>query len=1282
MSILSLSKVTGLVVGCVLICACSSHPPSSGGGDTTSSTGGRGGSGGAETPSTEPDNDAGVAGQIGIDITGPAASCKTVCNPGQCGPVSDGCGKLIECGGCTAPEICGGAGIPSQCGSALSTCIPRTCEALGATCGLQSDGCGGLVNCWSAAAKASGVTPACEVAGALCVEGTCKSTAPICTRLTCLDYAGAPDLCGPVSDGCGGTLDCGLTCSVDKVCGAVESGKCGTVVCTPMSCDAGLAAKPPGYCGVVPDGCGGVIKDCGGGCAVLGESCGGGGVPDVCGTGAPICVPLTVAVCGNACGKISDGCGGVLQCTTCQLPAICGGGGVPGVCGTISCNPLTCASQGATCGSIADGCGTTVSCGTCTLPESCGGGGIPNRCGVATCIPKTQAAVCVPGRCGLQSDGCTGTVDCGGCTLPNTCGGGGTPSVCGSPTCTKRTCASAGANCGPISDGCNGIIASCGTCTGSDICGAVYPSVCGAGLDPSCTGLCSRVDRTCSPGAETRLTGKVYAPNGTSPLYNAVVYVPNAALPPIATGPTCDRCADEDLGSPISAAITGPDGAFVLRNVPAGVSFPLVVKIGKWRRVVTVPAVPRCTNVALTVEQTRLPKNMRDATPENVAFVNIPHIATVSGSIDAIECVLRKMGVDDTEFTHPTGGGRIHIYYGNGGYMGTSTASVQGQRADLFTLTSGVAKLYDYDIAVFDCEASLNNYPAYDAILHDWANAGGRIYASHLGFGYIYDNGDYANAAVWGTDYGETLTTGIIDTSHTKGQAFNSWLGNVGAWHPTYGDGYISITDPRYKVTSVNPGTERLIYTDNSVSIGGTKLSTYSSAQQFSFNTPLGADADHVCGRVLFSAFHVTSASPNGQLFPSYCTVAELTAQEKVLMFALLDLSACVTVGGSPTTPTCTPLTCAQQSASCGQVADGCGGLLSCGSCLAPLTCGGGGVPNQCGNSCVRTTCGAQGANCGIISDGCGGTLQCGDCTLPAVCGGGGTANVCGTPACTPRSCSDLGATCGAISDGCGGTINCGTCTPPATCGGGGSPNTCGIGTCTPVTCGTAKCGFVGDGCGGTVACGTCLASQTCVNGVCTGGTCAARSCQAAGATCGFVGDGCGGVVSCGTCVAPLVCGGGGIPSQCGGTCTARTCAAANAACGAIGDGCGGVKECGVCPPGQSCGGGGVPNQCAPGTCVPGTCAAVGAECGSIGDGCGAVLDCGVCVSPETCGGAGVPNKCGTGGCLPLTCAQQDANCGPVADGCGGLLDCGPCPSGQTCGGDGIPSKCGGSISI
>ena len=46
----------------------------------------------------------------------------------------------------------------------------------------------------------------------------------------------------------------------------------------------------------------------------------------------------------------------------------------------------------------------------------------------------------------------------------------------------------------------------------------------------------------------------------------------------------------------------------------------------------------------------------------------------------------------------------------------------------------------------------------------------------------------------------------------------------------------------------------------------------------------------------------------------------------------------------------CVPQTCAGAGATCGSIPNGCGGVLNCGSCTAPETCGGGGTPNKCGS--------------------------------------------------------------------------------------------------------------------------------------------------------------------------------------------------------------------------------------------------------------------------------------------------------------------------------------------
>src|SRR5689334_13105638 len=70
--------------------------------------------------------------------------------------------------------------------------------------------------------------------------------------------------------------------------------------------------------------------DCGG--CPDGQSCGGGGMPNVCGMGAT-CAPKTCADLAAECGLAGDGCGGMLDCGTCSVGDTCGGNGIPGVCG-------------------------------------------------------------------------------------------------------------------------------------------------------------------------------------------------------------------------------------------------------------------------------------------------------------------------------------------------------------------------------------------------------------------------------------------------------------------------------------------------------------------------------------------------------------------------------------------------------------------------------------------------------------------------------------------------------------------------------------------------------------------------------------------------------------------------------------------------------------------------------------------------------------------------------------------------------------------------------------
>jgi hypothetical protein len=369
----------------------------------------------------------------------------------------------------------------------------------------------------------------------------------------------------------------------------------------------------------------------------------------------------------------------------------------------------------------------------------------------------------------------------------------------------------------------------------------------------------------------THLSGTVVAPNGRDPVYNAVVFIPSTPLEPIKSGATCERC-DVVSGNPIAAAVSGPDGHFEL-EVPPGDGLTIAVQIGKWRRAVPLPKLERCKHNHADRQITRLPRSHREG--------DIPLHAVSTGNCDRLECVLRKMGIDDSEFTVPSAGGRIHLYRANGGTLPNMPS------AD--ALTEAPRNLKKYDLVLFDCTGSQDDKMAFakQAVV-DYAAAGGRVYASHFSYVWLYDTPPFSGTGDWslGSNHAETdRIVAKIDTSSAAGAAFARWMTASGAL--SEGETSIEVIDPRYDLKSVRPPSQRWLYTDAPTSV-----------QEYTFNTPVEAPAAEQCGKVSFSDFHVTGEGcvPEGLMFPDECGSASesLTPQEHVLEFMLLDLASCV----------------------------------------------------------------------------------------------------------------------------------------------------------------------------------------------------------------------------------------------------------------------------------------------------------------------------------------------------------------------------------------------------
>ncbi len=841
------------------------------------------------------------------------------------------------------------------------------------------------------------------------------------------------------------------------------------------------------------------------------------------------CKAKTCDDLGAECGATSDGCGGVLECGECGEGEMCGL-----LEANVCANPDSLcvprdkeeACEGKQCGKEGDGCQGFYECGECADGEVCGAL-VPFQCDAPlfggdggtdqfSCAPLSAEEACEGKQCGLTFDGCGATdehiYDCsevtGGCSGDEWCGIQQAFQCSPAPGtgCDEGvTCAELGWGCGYAVDECGNVIdcslegLSCDPQTETCMGGVDAPAQCvtgtGSGTPADCD-VCDSIPKDCDDPADTKLTGRVITPGGSAGdtanqvgVPNAFVYIlrtaDSSSLPALESGipeggTSCDRCTDQDLGPVLSSATTDYKGEYTLSgNIPVGEPFVLVVKIGKWRRAVsmTLDESAACLTTAVSPQETRLPRTRDDG-----LGANIPRIAIATGAIDAMECVFMKMGVSPDEFVNgedSSEGGRVHIYRGG-------TSQTRGGRIDTDTpndseLHTDKARMFSYDMLVFDCEGGgYGHHDESDPNVREYVNSGGRMFASHLSWTWLEDNGDLAydadtavdtglmSAAVWGDDdYNAPDAPGYVSigrdgANDSKIQKYADWLENENA--ATFeNDLYtFDIVDPRPPARAVGEFSEEFVYKDESF---GT------SVQQFAFNTPYGAPDDAICGRVAYSAFHVSAGGGGNtpfanQSFPGYCSLTgdDLTPQEKTLLYMLFDLGACVTTD-NPVPPSCTPITdCTDR---CGVIPDGCGGTVTCPSCEF---------------ECVPASCEDQGAECGYKADGCGDVLDCGACPDGQGCGVE-VANQCGDlPACDPLSCEQAEAECGFIGDGCGGAKDCGKCPAGEICGL-KTPHKCDPPPqCVPTTCDAedAECGTISDGCGDVIDCGNCPSGQVC----------------------------------------------------------------------------------------------------------------------------------------------------------------------------------------------------------
>ena len=377
---------------------------------------------------------------------------------GQPGTLCEEAGAFCCSGACCAsPQVCfdGDQNGDLECCTPLASCPADACGAL-------DSGCGGTIDCGACpdvicqdgtcSGNACGYTLSpdndpgtlCVGADQFCCHGSCCASPEVCFDS---DRDGNPECCTPEATAT--TCAAGKCGLVTNNCGQeIDCGSCPPVICQDGACLADNTCRYLDSMNGVP----GTL------CEAAGELCCGGACctsPQVCfdgnQDGDPECCTPLASCLANACGLVDDGCGGVIDCHQC--PAV--------ICQDAACTSNTCGytlSTDSLAGPLCDGTNEFCCHGNCcTSPQVCfsaacctPGGTCPaNYCGsVSDGCGRTIACTCGSGLtcCGTVCvDTSSDVANCGSCS--NACATGDTcqAGACGE-TCGSDFCQAAGAN--------------------------------------------------------------------------------------------------------------------------------------------------------------------------------------------------------------------------------------------------------------------------------------------------------------------------------------------------------------------------------------------------------------------------------------------------------------------------------------------------------------------------------------------------------------------------------------------------------------------------------------------------------------------------------------------------------------------------------------------------------------------------------------------------------------------------------------------------------------------
>ncbi len=370
------------------------------------------------------------------------------------------------------------------------------------------------------------------------------------------------------------------------------------------------------------------------------------------------------------------------------------------------------------------------------------------------------------------------------------------------------------------------------------------------------------------------LHGKVFAPEGTVPVSEAMVYLTTREPDAIPPKVYCDTCVRLTPLEPY--AYTKSDGSFELAAYAAGPQ-KLVVQKGQFRRIRDVVVTAGDQNIP--GDLTRLPGKTDTAHGDT-----IPRIAMAVGGYDHIDASLKKLGIE--EFWR----------YGDVPFPIPGLPAPGGIATNKSSeaLLGNVSELVGYHIALLPCAAlgasrsdddgwSCDGPTATEKdALSRYANAGGKVYVTDFAYeavrqtwpGFItFLDADDQPLDDFASGVGTGCRSGGEDTQGTpQDKGLAAWLGAIGSPHPG-----LKASWSRMSKVNPQPGYDP---DGNAVTIKPKVWMTSSINGQ---ELPATVSFEQRCGRVLFSTYHCEGDDATA-----------LLPQEKALLYILLEVSVCV----------------------------------------------------------------------------------------------------------------------------------------------------------------------------------------------------------------------------------------------------------------------------------------------------------------------------------------------------------------------------------------------------